>query len=115
MDSLEPTPDLTGTCWRDDMFLQFYGLHPGNVLDYFSLSVFYDRKCNNEVAKLKGLPLNQLPYVQIQLEYRETAGVHDSTALRLWPDCLPNGWHAAFPRCSAVGTCLKAGRPRTIC
>lgn len=56
------TPDLTGTCWRDDMFLQFYGLHPGNALDYFSLSIFYDRNCNNEVAKLRGLAIPaQLP------------------------------------------------------
>lgn len=60
-ENLPPTPDLTGTCWRDDMFLQYYGLHPGNVLDYFSLSVFYDRACNNEIAKLRGLPLTQLP------------------------------------------------------
>jgi hypothetical protein len=22
MENLPPTPDLTGTCWRDDMFLQ---------------------------------------------------------------------------------------------
>jgi hypothetical protein len=43
--------------------LQFYGVHPGNVLDYFSLSIFYDRNCNNEAAKLKGIPLTQLPWV----------------------------------------------------
>ena len=31
------TPDLTGTCWRDDMWLGFYGLHHANALDYFSV------------------------------------------------------------------------------
>lgn len=25
----------TGTCWRDDMWLAAFGLHHGNVLDYF--------------------------------------------------------------------------------
>lgn len=29
------TDDLTGTCWRDDMWLAAFGLHHGNVLDYF--------------------------------------------------------------------------------
>ena len=31
--------DLTGTCWRDDMWLGFYGLHHANALDYFSVRV----------------------------------------------------------------------------
>ena len=31
------TEDLTGTCWRDDMWLGFYGLHHANALDYFSV------------------------------------------------------------------------------
>lgn len=44
------------------MWLQFYSLHPSNVLDYFAMSPFYDRACNNEVAKLKGLKPEQLSY-----------------------------------------------------
>lgn len=56
-DSVE---DLTGTCWRDDMWLQCYGIHPANVLDYFGLSPFYDRACNNEIAKMRNLRYDQM-------------------------------------------------------
>lgn len=56
------TPDLTETCWRDDMWMQAYGLlSPGTVLDYFALSPFYDPACNNEAARQRGMRLEQLP------------------------------------------------------
>ena len=55
------TPDLTGTCWRDDMLLAAFGLHHGSVLDYFALSPFYDRACSNERAFLQGKPRQQPP------------------------------------------------------
>lgn len=47
--------DLTGVCWRDDPWLQFFPLNQMTALDYFALSPFYDRTCNNEQAKLLGL------------------------------------------------------------
>jgi hypothetical protein len=55
------TEDLTGTCWRDDLWLGAFGLHHGNVLDYFSLSPFYDRACANERGFLAGKPRAQPP------------------------------------------------------
>ncbi|KAI7838517.1 hypothetical protein COHA_007778 [Chlorella ohadii] len=53
------TEDLTGLCWRDDMWLAAFGLHHGNVLDYFAMSPFYDRACNNERSALQGKPRTQ--------------------------------------------------------
>ena len=47
--------DLSGVCWRDDQWLQFFPLTRLSALDYFALSPFYDRSCNNEQAKLQGL------------------------------------------------------------
>ena len=42
--------------------MQSYGLlSHATVLDYFSLSTFYDRASNNEVARQRGLRLEQLP------------------------------------------------------
>ena len=48
--------DLGKTTWRDDQWLGFYPLNHFTALDYFSLSPFYDRSCNNEVAKAKKCP-----------------------------------------------------------
>ena len=55
--------DLTGTCWRDDVWLQYNGgfLTHGNALKYFALSPFYDTASNNEVARQRGLEVEQLP------------------------------------------------------
>lgn len=55
------TEDLLGLSWRDDMWLAAFGLHHGNVLDYFALSPFYDRNCNNERALMAGRPRSQPP------------------------------------------------------
>ena len=48
---------LGKTCWRDAQWLDFYPLNQFTVLDYFSLSPFYDRSCNNEVAKARNVPI----------------------------------------------------------
>jgi mediator of RNA polymerase II transcription subunit 6 len=54
--------DLTGTCWRDDLWFQTYGLLSHlSALDYFAQSPFYDSTSNNEVARQRGLRLEQLP------------------------------------------------------
>jgi len=52
--------DQTGVCWRDDQWLQFFPLTRQSALDYFSLSPFYDRSCNNEQAKLQGMDSSKL-------------------------------------------------------
>lgn len=60
---MEVGADLAHTSWRDDLWVQAFGLSPLNVLDYFALSPFYDRTCLNEQAKLKGLTPKQLACV----------------------------------------------------
>lgn len=46
--------DLAHICFRDGAWIQARGgLGAHNVMEYFSLSQFYDRTCNNEVAKMQ--------------------------------------------------------------
>ncbi|KAM0684369.1 Mediator of RNA polymerase II transcription subunit 6 [Mitosporidium daphniae] len=42
-------------------FLEFYGLFPTNIMEYFSLSPFYDRSCNNEILRMQGLLVDEVP------------------------------------------------------
>lgn len=39
----------------DPIWLQQWGLGPENVLDYFALSPFYDKACNNEQCRMQGI------------------------------------------------------------
>lgn len=58
------TENLTGTCWRDDVWMHSHGLlNHATVIDYFALSPFYDRTSNNEAARQRGLKLEQLGYI----------------------------------------------------
>ena len=59
--------DLSGVCWRDDQWLQFFPLTRLSALDYFALSPFYDRSCNNEQAKLQGLDPSKVACAPILL------------------------------------------------
>ena len=45
--------ELAFVCFRDVAWLQACPLTADNVLEYFSLSQFYDRTCNNEVLKMQ--------------------------------------------------------------
>ncbi|PJF19236.1 putative mediator complex subunit 6 [Paramicrosporidium saccamoebae] len=45
--------ELAYVCFRDVAWLQAYPLTEASVLDYFSLSQFYERTCNNEVLKMQ--------------------------------------------------------------
>jgi len=52
--------DKTGTLFTDTRWLQLYPLNTGSVLDYFSLSGFYDRTCNNEQIKMQRLDADKI-------------------------------------------------------
>ncbi|KAK3131951.1 hypothetical protein QOZ80_6AG0513800 [Eleusine coracana subsp. coracana] len=43
-----PGTDMTGICFRDQLWLNTYPLDRNLVFDYFALSPFYDITCNNE-------------------------------------------------------------------
>lgn len=54
-DSLRETKDQLDVMWNDKMWLTYFPLDKTTVLDYFSLSQFYDRRCNNELIKMQRL------------------------------------------------------------
>lgn len=60
------TPDMTGSVWRDDAWLQAYPLNVHTALDYFSLSPFYEHDCSNEKAKRQGLHPSQLQLARLR-------------------------------------------------
>lgn len=39
--------------WRSPEWINVYGLRSDNILEYFSLSPFWDRQCNNQVLKMQ--------------------------------------------------------------
>eukprot|EP00743_Colponemidia_sp_Colp-15_P008075 GILK01008750.1.p1 GENE.GILK01008750.1~~GILK01008750.1.p1 ORF type:complete len:198 (-),score=29.87 GILK01008750.1:375-929(-) len=52
--------DQTNLSWKDPMWLQYFPLNAQTVLDYFALSIFYDRTCNNETCRMQRLELDKL-------------------------------------------------------
>lgn len=58
-----PGTDMTGICFRDQLWLNTYPLDRNLVFDYFALSPFYDYTCNNEQLRMRSihpLDLSQL-------------------------------------------------------
>ncbi|PON54509.1 Mediator complex [Parasponia andersonii] len=58
-----PGTDMTGICFRDQLWLNSYPLDRNLVFDYFALSPFYDWTCNNEHLRMRSihpLDLSQL-------------------------------------------------------
>ncbi|OAY36561.1 mediator of RNA polymerase II transcription subunit 6 [Manihot esculenta] len=58
-----PGTDMTGMCFRDQLWLNTYPLDRNLIFDYFALSPFYDWTCNNEQLRLQSihpLDLSQL-------------------------------------------------------
>lgn len=39
--------------WRSPEWINIYGLRTDNILEYFSLSPFWDRQCNNQILKMQ--------------------------------------------------------------
>ncbi|KAJ2157600.1 Mediator of RNA polymerase II transcription subunit 6 [Coemansia sp. RSA 552] len=60
--------ELTGIEWRSDQWIaQFGGLRPGNVLEYFSESPFWDPTSNNAVLKMQ-TQFNELQHASYDLK-----------------------------------------------
>lgn len=57
MDGNPPMPgtDMTGICFRDQLWLNSYPLDRNLVFDYFALSPFYDWTCNNEQIRMRSI------------------------------------------------------------
>ncbi|XP_073141256.1 mediator of RNA polymerase II transcription subunit 6 [Henckelia pumila] len=50
-----PGTDMTGICFRDQLWLNTYPIDRNIVFDYFALSPFYDYSCNNEQLRLRSI------------------------------------------------------------
>ncbi|MCO5563721.1 hypothetical protein L7F22_017368 [Adiantum nelumboides] len=50
-----PGTEMTGISFRDQLWLDTFRLERGIVFDYFALSPFYDRSCNNEQLRMRGI------------------------------------------------------------
>ncbi|CAG8466725.1 2783_t:CDS:2 [Diversispora eburnea] len=65
------TFDTRHISFRDDYWFQYVRtngvLTNGNVMEYFSISPFYDRQCNNEIVKMSSRVLNEP--IEVTLRY----------------------------------------------
>lgn len=86
-----PMPDpLDEIQWKSPEWIQQFGLHTGNVLDYFSESPFYDRTANNQVLRMQfqfqAPPANVHPQNYIQDKLTEMTGTEFVIAYVREPD-----------------------------
>ncbi|KAL6144601.1 hypothetical protein ACLB2K_055292 [Fragaria x ananassa] len=50
-----PGTDMTGICFKDQLWLSSYPLDRNLVFDYFAISPFYDWTCNNEQLRQRAI------------------------------------------------------------
>lgn len=50
-----PGTEMTSISFRDQLWLSAYPLDRNLVFDYFALSPFYDRTCNNEQLRMEAI------------------------------------------------------------
>ncbi|KAK9793169.1 hypothetical protein WJX73_002041 [Symbiochloris irregularis] len=62
--------DMTGTMWRDPNWLAAFPLNDLSVLDYFALSPFYDKSCNNEELRRRGEGIERLAALPPGIEFK---------------------------------------------
>ncbi|KAK6465768.1 MED6 mediator subfamily complex component-domain-containing protein [Scheffersomyces coipomensis] len=78
--------------WKSPEFIQERGLHTGNVLEYFSLSPFYDRTSNNQVLMMQfqfqqiQIPVNLTFQQYFQSKLSEMTGTEFIIAFNREPD-----------------------------
>ena len=47
--------------FQDVVFLQFYnGVPPDRTMEYFAMSPFYDKQCNNEICRMQALSADRM-------------------------------------------------------
>jgi mediator of RNA polymerase II transcription subunit 6 len=86
------TEPLDEIQWKSPEFIQEKGLHTGNVLEYFSLSPFYDRTSNNQVLMMQfqfqqiQIPLGQTFHQYFQSRLNEMVGIEFVIAHNREPD-----------------------------
>ncbi|ORX90201.1 MED6-domain-containing protein [Basidiobolus meristosporus CBS 931.73] len=75
--------DLTNLEWRfSEWLVQAGGLNPQNVLEYFSLSPYWDPESNNAILKMQ-TQFNELEPLDMKL--REMTGIEFVLAHERWP------------------------------
>lgn len=72
--------------WRAPEWIQAYGLRTDNVLEYFSLSPFYDRSSNNQVLKMQSNFNDQLQGRDLSKELLGMRGLEFVLAFSHEPD-----------------------------
>lgn len=76
--------------WKSPEWIQQFGLHTGNVLDYFTESPFFDRTSNNQVLKMQfqfqQIPNNTNPIKYFQSKLSEMTGIEFIIAFVREPD-----------------------------
>lgn len=85
--SSEPLDEIQ---WKSPEWIQQFGLHTGNVLDYFAESPFYDRTSNNQVLRMQfqfqQIPPNVHPQRYLQSKLTEMVGIEFVVAYVREPD-----------------------------
>ncbi|KAF3989955.1 hypothetical protein FT663_02066 [Candidozyma haemuli var. vulneris] len=85
--STEPLDEIQ---WKSPEWIQQFGLHTGNVLDYFAESPFYDRTSSNQVLRMQfqfqQIPPNIHPQKYMQSKLTEMVGVEFVVAYVREPD-----------------------------
>lgn len=76
--------------WKSPEWIQQFGLHTGNVLDYFTESPFFDRTSNNQVLRMQFqfqvIPPNVNPVKHFQNKLTEMVGIEFVIAFVREPD-----------------------------